>query len=190
MNTTTSVPTRIGSAVAFGVDETNPQGLTVLDGVLYMIGGNTDSLYTLDVTTGVATKVGDLVQFGASEAIPTAIAEHNGNLYMTGKTVTALYRSDTGFGKRWGIILPSATTIDTRRLTLTIGRDGDVVGLERDYTVTQGVGYISDWRAAFTEDVDAGDSLELALYDQSGRQLHLGDLQAGYVSLPFGVVTV
>jgi len=74
LNTTTGVATRVGSATRFGLNESQPQGMTSHNGSLYMLGGANDFLYTLDTTTGLATRVGSATQFSIREGGPTGLA--------------------------------------------------------------------------------------------------------------------
>ena len=99
-----SIATRVGSASAFGVGETAPTGLTVLNGTLYMVGNATDALYTVDPATGIATRVGSASAFGVGETTPGAIAALDGTLYMVGRTNRVLYtlNATTGVATRVG----------------------------------------------------------------------------------------
>lgn len=84
LNPATGAITQVGSSTTFGVNETDANGLTSHEGVLYMVGASTDALYTLDTTTGVATRVGSVSQFGVSEKLPAGLASHDDALYMIG----------------------------------------------------------------------------------------------------------
>ena len=58
IDTTSGSLTQVGSlADGFGVNETNPAGLSYHNSNLYMIGNSTDRLYTLNITTGAATEI-------------------------------------------------------------------------------------------------------------------------------------
>ena len=94
----TGAATAVGSATAFGVNETEPRGLAALGGTLYMVGATNDALYTLNTSTGAATRIGNATQFGVSEGAPTGISVHNGVLYMTGADTDALYTLNTTTG--------------------------------------------------------------------------------------------
>ena len=65
---------------------------------LYMIGADTDKLYTLDTTTGGATSIGAAIAFDVGETRPAALTSHNGKLYMTGNTNSRLYILNTTTG--------------------------------------------------------------------------------------------
>ena len=67
----TSTFTQIGGA-DFGVGETIPRGIAShgSPAELYMLGDDTDALYTLDTDTGAATRVGTAEDFGADESYP------------------------------------------------------------------------------------------------------------------------
>ena len=74
LDRTTGVATRVGSATAFGVSESLPNGLAWDGTNLYMVGQRNNVLYTLDRTTGVATRVGSATAFGVSEGTPAGLA--------------------------------------------------------------------------------------------------------------------
>ncbi len=84
---------RIGTVRRFDVSETTPRDLAAIRGILYMVGSDTDALYTLDTTTGVATKVSDtsVTEFGVGEGNPTGLAAINDTLYMVGWNNDVLY---------------------------------------------------------------------------------------------------
>ena len=72
---------------------------------MYMIGNDTDALYTLDSGTGAATtRVGTATEFGVDETSPRSLAWHNGQLYMIGNDTGSLYTLDviTGEATRVG----------------------------------------------------------------------------------------
>ena len=50
LNAVTGVATRVGdeSVIGFGVGESIPTGLAAIGSTLYMVGGATDALYTLE----------------------------------------------------------------------------------------------------------------------------------------------
>ena len=91
--TATSLPTPI---VEFGVSETAPRDLASNGTTIYLLGGTTDSLYTLDTSSGFGTIVGST--FTADENDPQGIAHDGTNLYMVGGEHNALYTIDTGTG--------------------------------------------------------------------------------------------
>ena len=106
---TSSVATRVGSAINFGEGVENaPAGIAAIGSgsgaTLYMVGDLTDTLYTLNTTTAVTTRVGNApTGFGVDEIRPTglvAITASDGTttLYMVGATNNALYRVDTTSG--------------------------------------------------------------------------------------------
>ena len=97
----TSTSTRIGPDDFGEIDEPYPYGIAShgSPAKLYMIGGRTDKLYTLDTVTGAATGIGDATAFGTvSETQPAELASHGGNLYMTGRSNAWLYTIDTATG--------------------------------------------------------------------------------------------
>ena len=52
-----SVTTRIGSTSNFGVNESDPVGLTYGDGRLIMIGGRNNTIYQLSTSSGRASRM-------------------------------------------------------------------------------------------------------------------------------------
>ncbi len=90
--------TRIGMATEFGVGEGFPYDLAAIGSILYMAGGGTVALYTLDTTTGRATQVGSTTNFGVSEGFPVGLTAIGTTLYMTGAVTDALYTLDTTTG--------------------------------------------------------------------------------------------
>ena len=94
---------RIGSAETFGVGEDgegSPAGLAAIGNTLYMVGTNTDALYTVNTTTGKATRVGNADKFGEEEeGLPNGLAAIGNTLYMVGGSKDALYKVDTNTGK-------------------------------------------------------------------------------------------
>ena len=95
---------RIGTATKFGVKEGVSHGLASHGGTLYMVGSDTDALYTVNPTTGVATRVGTATKFGVNEGNPTGLTSHDGTLYMVGDAADALYTLNptTGVATRVG----------------------------------------------------------------------------------------
>ncbi len=92
--------TRVGTAVQFGVSESRPYDLASIGDTLYMVGGDNDALYTLNITSGSstlgeATRVGAASQFGVGENFPRGLASVGGTLYMVGRNNDALYTLDT-----------------------------------------------------------------------------------------------
>ena len=82
----------------FGVGENSPYDLAAIGNVLYMVGADTDRLYTLNINTtdmtadGTATQVGNLAAgFGVGESIPTGLAALGTTLYMVGQSNNRLY---------------------------------------------------------------------------------------------------
>ena len=82
-STTGAVTARVGSVARFGVNETDPRGLTWHNGQLYMTGSSPGGLYTLDITTGEATRI-----IGDAPVTLMGAASHNGELYVTANTYT------------------------------------------------------------------------------------------------------
>ena len=66
---------------------------------MYMVGGDTQALYTIDSTTSTVARVGDAEQFGVSETAPLALAWHKGRLYMIGQSNDSVYTLDTTTGE-------------------------------------------------------------------------------------------
>ncbi len=90
--------TRIGMVSEFGVGETGSFDLAAIDSTLYMVGADTDLLYTLNIDPddstpdGMAIQVGSLsAGFGVGERIPVALAAIDSTLYMAGNTNGVLY---------------------------------------------------------------------------------------------------
>ena len=85
---------RVGHALDFGADETNPQGFTSDLDSLFMVGATRDLVYEIDKTTGVATPITTLVQdFDIPEGAPTAIAWAGNTYYMVGIFAVVLSRA-------------------------------------------------------------------------------------------------
>ena len=115
--------TRIGDDDFGPADETHPYDIashgspdSAESAELYMIGGRTDRLYTLDTTTGTAVPVGTATNFGtADETSPSGLASHGGSLYMTGTANNRLYTLDTTTGATAGTAtrVGTATDFDT-----------------------------------------------------------------------------
>ena len=79
--------TRVGNSTDFGVSEGSPNALAYHSGALYMVGNDTNSLYTLNLTTGAATKVGTAANLGTGIGglAPIGLASLGGTLYMTNR---------------------------------------------------------------------------------------------------------
>ena len=75
----------------FGVGESNPTGLASLGNQLYVVGRETDRLYTLNILTGTATQVGLVDQYEVSEERASGLAAMGNILYMVGASTDALY---------------------------------------------------------------------------------------------------
>ena len=127
VNKTTGVATRVGSATNFGVGEDNPIGMTLHDGVFYMVGHTTNNLYTLNPATGVATRVGSATKFG--QAITAwGITSFKGVLYLLGHDSAWTMRlytlnTTTGVATRLGTL----DGLGVSRRNGTIGGAGDVL---------------------------------------------------------------
>ena len=79
--------TRVGSTTQFGVSEWNPTGIAARNNTLYLIGSQTDALYTLAYTgdnAGRATRVGSVTKFGVNEDYCRGLAFIGSTLYMFG----------------------------------------------------------------------------------------------------------
>ena len=85
--------TKVGSANAFGVSETAPHGLASIGDTLYMVGINTDVLYTLDTSSGIATIVGATSEFGVGGDSPRGLASIRDTLYMVDNEINALFKA-------------------------------------------------------------------------------------------------
>ena len=86
------VVARVGSATAFGVNETTPSGLAWDGSTLFMVGRGNDALYRLDRTTGIATRVDPaLSQFGVREGGPQGLSWDGRFLRMFGFTSRGFY---------------------------------------------------------------------------------------------------
>ena len=96
LNRTSSAATRIAATAAFGVSETDPRGLAWHNGELYMVGGATQALYTVDIATGEAVLAATLAQItgGKASVELSGVVSHNGALYVTTITTGALFRVD------------------------------------------------------------------------------------------------
>ena len=101
---TTGRATRVNDNILdFGVQDTFPQGLAYNpnENVMYMVGDQTDILYTIDLETSVATPITNLSGFGVGENLPTGLT-YNPNenvLYMIGDLNDALYTIDVETGR-------------------------------------------------------------------------------------------
>ena len=87
--------TKVGSATNFGVTpaETAPQGLASIGDTLYMVGTNTDVLYTLDTSSGIATIVGATSEFGVGGDSSRGLASIRDTLYMVDNEINALFKA-------------------------------------------------------------------------------------------------
>ena len=85
--------TKVGSANAFGVSETAPRGLASIGDTLYMVGTNTDVLYTLDTSSGIATIVGATSEFGVGGDSSRGLASIRDTLYMVDHEINALFKA-------------------------------------------------------------------------------------------------
>ena len=111
LDSTTSVASRVGNAVGFGIGITAVQGLTWHNGKLHLIGASTgavagtaantpgtatesDGIFTVDTTTGVAVRVARLRDMGVGTETLTGIASHDGHLYVTSSGTGKLFRAD------------------------------------------------------------------------------------------------
>ena len=129
-----------GSAIRFGVNESQPRSLAWDGTNLYMIGLDNDVLYTLDRTTGVATRVGNATRFGVNENLPLSIEWDGTNLYMIGSTNDVLYTLDrtTGVATRVG----SATNFGVSGLRASgIGWDGTTMFLSGWVSINSRIRY-------------------------------------------------
>ena len=89
---------RVGRAFRFGVSENRPRGLAWDGTTMYMLGGATFALYTLNRTTGVATRVGSANQFGVSNLnrSPYDLAWDGTTMYMVGNNRLYTINRTTG----------------------------------------------------------------------------------------------
>ena len=138
LNPRTGAASRVGSARAFGVGETNARGLAAIGSTLYMVGYQTAALYTLNTTTGVATAVGSR-GFGASLFRPEGLAAVGSTLYMINSAgPRALYTLNTTTG--------AATRVGSRAFSFfpvgvaALGSTLYVIGINELYTVNTSTG--------------------------------------------------
>ena len=93
--------TRIGSSVGFGyqdsIGENLPLGIEYFNGVLYMLGGRFDALFSLNTDTGVATRIGTA---DIASQLPTDLTAHNGKLYMVENDSDSLWTLDVSDASR------------------------------------------------------------------------------------------
>lgn len=88
INSTTGVATAIGSATEFGVMEGAPTGIVSHASTadarseLYMVGSDTDKLWTVDTATGEAEAAAQPANFGLGNLAVADLASHGGQLYM------------------------------------------------------------------------------------------------------------
>ena len=83
----------------FGVAEAAPAGLAAIGDTLYMLGGNTAVLYTLNIDEGdlipdgtaIRVSAATVSNFGVGEGEPNDLAAIGDTLYMAGNDTVALY---------------------------------------------------------------------------------------------------
>ena len=68
------------------------KGVTMMNGVMYLLDQTTPALYTVDRSSGAATRVGAATDFGVSETQPAGLTSRDGELYMLGGDNGALLR--------------------------------------------------------------------------------------------------
>ena len=68
------------------------KGITMMNGVMYVLDQTTPALYTVDRSSGAATRVGAATDFGVSETQPAGLTSRDGELYMLGGDNGALLR--------------------------------------------------------------------------------------------------
>ena len=68
------------------------KGITIMNGVMYILDQTTPALYTVDRSSGAATRVGTATDFGVSETQPAGLTSRDGELYMLGGDNGALLR--------------------------------------------------------------------------------------------------
>lgn len=80
----TGMATRVGTATNFGVSESGPTGIEAIGSTLYMVGDDTNALYTVDTSTGAATRVGSGDDLGnqAGLAYIPGFNDQNGDPYL------------------------------------------------------------------------------------------------------------
>ena len=79
---------RVGSATAFGVNETTPRGLAYNGTNLYMVGASTNKLYTINTSTGVASEVGSIPENSSG------IAFYNNVMYLSSRGNTNTFNTN------------------------------------------------------------------------------------------------
>ena len=96
INSSTAAVARVGTAVNFGLGESDigPSSLTWHNGLMYMTGSTDGNLYTVSSFDGRATRIGNATNFGVNETSPSGLASHNGTLYMIGQATHKLYTVD------------------------------------------------------------------------------------------------
>ncbi len=154
---------RIDTVSNFGVLEGNPTGLAAINGTLYMVGEQTDVLYTLNTDSADGTDDGAAIQvgstaagFGVVESLPTGLAAINGTLYMVGERTDLLYTLDTTTGRatqvsaasvnQFGVGESNPSDLAAIANTLYMAGDNDVL-----YTLNTATG-----RATRVGSTDAG----------------------------------
>ena len=75
------------------------KGITMMNGVMYVLDETTPALYTVDRSSGAATRVGAATDFGVSETQPAGLTSRDGELYMLGGDNGALLRLSTITGE-------------------------------------------------------------------------------------------
>ncbi len=100
-NILVDTPAGSGNVTDFGVSEVSPTGMTIDNntGTVYMTGGSTQRLCTLDIGTGVATTIGP-AGYGVGEIVPRGLAYDSSTdtMYMVGSNLDALFTVNTTTG--------------------------------------------------------------------------------------------
>ncbi len=175
---------RIDMAMRFGVGERNPADLAAIDSTLYMIGADTDVLYTLDTTTGVATRMSDagVSQFGVGEGFPTGLAAIDSTLYMVGQSNDALYTLNIDSAD----MTDDGMAIQVGILSAGFGMsEGNPRGLAAIDSTLYMVGQSND--ALYTLNIDSADMTD------DGRAIRVGSTAAGFgmgESFPYGLAAI
>ena len=135
----------------FGVGETDPSGLTVVDTTLYMVGKTNQVLYNVHLASGIARQVGsEDAGFGVGENAPTGLAtiyddENVATVYMIGQTTNRLYTMNIEDG--------SATVVDASTTNFGVG-ETEATGLSAINNILYMVGEVN--RRLYTLDTSDG----------------------------------
>ncbi len=181
---------QVGSVAAgFGVGENNPGGLAAIDTTLYMVGANTDVLYTLNIDPddgtgdGMAIQVGSVAAgFGVGENFPVGLAAIGNTLYMVGRSNAALHtlNIDPDDGTDDGM----AIQVGSLSAGFGVG-EGAPTGLAAIASTLYMVGTTND--VLYTLNIDPAGMID------DGMAIQVGSVAAGFgvtESLPAGLAAI